>query len=97
VRIGIKFDWYTFTAANADKIYSIQWVDTDEYGAYTPVPTCDIKVTAYQSDRAATFFTDKDRGSATPQTISGYSGTVYIKVKGYGSTGTYTIRYYTNR
>jgi uncharacterized repeat protein (TIGR02543 family) len=92
--------WYSFTADSA-KTYKILWADSYRSGGYSPTPTCDIKVSAYRSDGTTSFFTEVDdaynsSGSATPQTISGYSGKVYVKVQGYSSsyTGTYAVKYY---
>ncbi|MDR2516767.1 MAG: hypothetical protein LBC88_05230 [Spirochaetaceae bacterium] len=91
-------NWYTFTAASADKIYRIQWADAGQYGAYTPVPMCDIFVTAYQSDKSTVLFSSTDQGFSPARAIPRYAGTVYLKVAGAysfsNSTGTYAIKYY---
>jgi hypothetical protein len=91
-----EVDTYTFTAQSGTT-YNIYWADSSQYGAYNPTPTCNISVTAYQSDLATTFFADQNSAFTTPKTISGYTGTVYLKVKGdWPSTaGTYAIRYTT--
>jgi hypothetical protein len=87
-------DWYTFTAT-AEKIYRIQWADSGQYGAYTPVPTCNINVTAYQSDKTTVLFSTTMEGYSPARAILGYAGTVYLEVEGYDfSSGTYAIRYY---
>ncbi|GAB6392105.1 MAG: Ig-like domain-containing protein [Treponematales bacterium] len=88
-------DWYSFTAA-AGKSYGVQWADSFDYGTYTPAPTGDIVVAGCRSsDRTATLFPQTDYGYSSPQTISGYAGTVYLKVVPYyGGAGTYAIKYW---
>ncbi|GHT55050.1 hypothetical protein AGMMS49982_20560 [Bacteroidia bacterium] len=81
-------DWYTFEATN-NQTYFLTW---DEYGGsgnYTGV----IDVSVYQSDgiTAINGILNAGSGYSAPQIISGYTGTVYIKVK--GSAGTYIIKY----
>jgi hypothetical protein len=88
-------DWYSFTAATG-KSYGVQWADSFDYGTYTPAPTGDVVVAGCRSsDRTATLFPETDYGYSSPQTISGYAGTVYLKVVPYyGGAGTYAIKYW---
>ncbi|MHC6204665.1 CsgG/HfaB family protein [Breznakiellaceae bacterium SP9] len=80
-------DWYKFEATNT-KIYFLTWDDRDGSGTYPS----DIKVSAFESDgsTALSGILNADSGYSSPKTISGYTGTVYIKVT--GSTGTYAIK-----
>jgi len=93
--------WYKFEAASETK-YNVQWKDiyskpdSDDY-------TGDVTVTAYQSDGTANLsgFNKVDSGWTFPKTVSGISGTVYLKVEPYYnsysetySSGTYAIRFY---
>jgi len=90
--------WYKFEAASGTS-YNVQWKDknnklvSDTYTAW-------IKVTAYQSDGTTNISTVNGAtgGWEYPRTVSGLSGTVYLKVEPYSSTpsyaGTYTIRFY---
>ncbi|MDR2501034.1 MAG: collagen-like protein [Treponema sp.] len=83
--------WYRFTAASGTT-YSVSWDDSySGSGTYTG----DLYVSAYKADGTA-LFTDADTAYSTPQTISGYTGTVYLQVKPYGGAsylGTYAIKY----
>jgi hypothetical protein len=85
-------DWYTFTAASG-KTYILQW---DEYGGSGNY-TGSVEVSVFQSDgnTAVNNYLNVNSGYNPPIIISGYTGTVYIKVKGYYSsnTGTYVIKY----
>jgi len=91
--------WYKFEAAS-ETSYRVQWKDkyeksdSDTYTAW-------IKVTAYQSDgttKISNIDESASLGLTLPRTVSGVSGTVYLKVEPYSSNasyaGTYTIRFY---
>jgi len=92
--------WYKFTAAS-ETSYRVQWKDTNEkpdsdnYTAW-------VQVTAYQSDGTTNISTINEStfGYKSPKTVSGVSGTVYLKVEPYDSffgddyPGTYAIRFY---
>ncbi|GHT95244.1 hypothetical protein FACS1894141_3500 [Spirochaetia bacterium] len=91
-------DWYKFEATGG-KTYNLTW---DDKGQGSGNYTCDIKVSAYQSDGSTTLngILNTDSGYSTPKIISGYTGTVYIKVEaiskystGNTTTGTYAIKY----
>jgi hypothetical protein len=88
-------DWYKFEAT-IGHMYILTWDDSDGSGTYAG----DIKVSAYQSDGATVLngISSVDSGYSTPKTISGYTGTVYIKVQGHWSysNGSYIIKYTQN-
>jgi fibronectin type 3 domain-containing protein len=81
--------WYSFTAASAEA-YAITWNDSNLNSG----KTCDIKVSAYASG-GTPIFSEQDIGNASPQPISGQSGTIYLKVEGHNpsSSGAYAIKY----
>jgi hypothetical protein len=87
--------WYKFEATSGTS-YRLQWKDEDVSDDYTAW----IKVTAYQSNGTTNITTvnGATSGWTNPRTISGVSGTVYIKVEPYSSlssyAGTYAIRFY---
>ncbi|GHV88017.1 hypothetical protein AGMMS50267_03770 [Spirochaetia bacterium] len=87
--------WYSFTAASGTS-YEVSWQDSDQKASGASY-TLDVKVTAYAgaSTTAITSFDAVDRGYTTPKTISGQTGTIYLKVVGYNSTtsGTFAIKY----
>ena len=83
-------DWYTFTADTA-KTYNVQWDDSVQG---TSAYTGNVSVYAYKADRTS-FFSGVNSGYTTPQTITGYAGTVYLRVQPSSSSyGTYAIRVY---
>jgi hypothetical protein len=89
---GSQIDWYSFTASSGDT-YTVQW---DDSYLGTSTYSADIRVTAYRADGTA-FFTNIDNGYTTPQTITGYDGTVYLRVTPYSSSsalGDYAVRVY---
>jgi fibronectin type 3 domain-containing protein len=87
--IGKDGKWYQFTASGGT--YAIQW-DESSGGSGTYVAY--INVSAYRSD-GTSFFTREYYGYSTPRTITGYTGTVYLKVEsGLGYGNLYAIRYY---
>jgi hypothetical protein len=86
-------DWYMFTAGGT---YYVSWNDDYEGDEFK---TCDIKVTAYTSNGdIISGFSGADSAYSTPRQLSGQTGTVYLKVQGYGSSdsGTYAIGYSQN-
>ncbi|MDR2500534.1 MAG: collagen-like protein [Treponema sp.] len=85
-----NIQWYQFSAEAANT-YSVQWDDSySGSGTYTG----DVYVSAYKADGTALFM-DEDTAYATPQTFTGYVGTVYLKVMPHSasSLGTYAVRY----
>jgi hypothetical protein len=85
--------WYSF-AATADKLWDIQWNDNADGDSSK---SGNIYVSAYQEDGTA-FFTWVNNGYTSPQQISDYTGTVYVKVRSYtgsasSTTGTYALHY----
>jgi len=93
-----QVDWYKFTAVSGTT-YNVQWADyyqKPDGSTYTG----DIKVSAFTSDGTPiTSIQNTDFGWTTPKTISGVSGTVYLKVEAYvlgsiSKTGTYGIKVY---
>jgi hypothetical protein len=85
--------WYSFTASPGNA-YEVSWDDSYRgSGSYT----ADIEVSAYSSSQTPLFSPQEtvDTAYAAPQQISGYSGTVYLKVQGFNSseTGSYAIKY----
>jgi hypothetical protein len=84
-------DWYSFTAASGTT-YKVQWDDSIQG---TATYSANVNGSAYRADGTA-FFTDLYNSYTTPQTITGYSGTVYLKVTPYfsGPLGTYAVRVY---
>jgi fibronectin type 3 domain-containing protein len=82
--------WYSFTASEGSA-YQVQWNDSYQ-GDRTK--TLDIKVSAFEADGSPIFQT-VDSGWTSPRTVSGVTGTVYLKVEAYssGNTGTYAIKY----
>ncbi|GHU07384.1 hypothetical protein FACS1894151_01630 [Spirochaetia bacterium] len=89
-----EVDWYKFEAVGG-QAYFLTWDESRSGGNHT----CDIKVSAYQSDGSTTLngILNADSGYSAPKIISGYTGTVYIKVEARASwdlpTGTYAIKY----
>ncbi|GHT95258.1 hypothetical protein FACS1894141_3520 [Spirochaetia bacterium] len=87
--------WYSFTAA-AGTDYYVSWEDRDDYASGSSY-TADVRVTAYAgtSTTAISGFSGVDSGYPAPKTISGQSGTIYLKVYGYStdSSGTFAIKY----
>jgi hypothetical protein len=89
--------WYQFTAG-AGKTYEVMW-NTGSYGDGTKTLSL-AKVSAYKSDGVTALFTDITSGwdaLQSSRTISGYTGTVYLKVKGYSDalyTGTFALKYF---
>jgi hypothetical protein len=84
-------NWYSFSATGGS--YSVNWNDSDNgMGPYS----CDIKVSAYTGG-GTNIFSEVDTGT-TPQIISGWPGTIYLKVEGYAptSSGSYAIRVTSN-
>jgi hypothetical protein len=94
-------DWYQFEAASG-QTYSLTWDGKEGswYNGGSGNYTGYIKVSAYQSDGSTALngILNTESGYSSPKTISGYTGTVYIKVQGYSSsyTGTYAIKYTQN-
>jgi hypothetical protein len=85
-----EVDWYKFDAVSTSS-YTITWED---YG--TNGTTADIYVAAYKAD-GTSLFTNDDFSPGTA--ISGYDGTVYVRVMPYSTTGTWLGTYniwYTN-
>jgi hypothetical protein len=97
VNAGNPVDWYSFTATGGT--YNVKWDDrVSGSGTYTNANGGgDIEVTAYKDD-GSELFPRADTAYATPQTISGYSGTVYLKVRPWNGSSTYygdyAIQYY---
>jgi hypothetical protein len=101
-------NWYSFEA-NSSRTYSLFW--DDSAGANSGNYTCDIHVTVFRSNSSTIIngIEDEDNAYNTPKIISGYTGTVYIRIKshygtfgtedgtpGTASTGTYAVRYTMN-
>jgi hypothetical protein len=74
----------------AGTLYEVYWNDSD----WGSGKTCDIRVSAYTSSGSG-IFTNENSAFTTPKTISGQSGTIYLKVEGWnpGNSGTYAIKY----
>ncbi|GHU90879.1 hypothetical protein FACS189476_11300 [Spirochaetia bacterium] len=89
--------WYSFTAA-AGTNYNVSWEDSAQQALGSSY-TADVYVSAYAgtSTTALSGFSMADSGYTTPKTISGQSGTIYLKVMRYAaSTGsTFAIKYTT--
>jgi fibronectin type 3 domain-containing protein len=95
-------EWYTFEAESA-KTYQLMWnVGTARYGDGTKTLRL-AAVSAFKSDGTPLFTGmtdgwDADTYDEKRRSVSGYSGTVYVKVAGYGSvspyTGTYAVKYF---
>jgi hypothetical protein len=92
-------DWYKFTAVSG-KTYLLTWDDgaTPNSGTYTG----DIMVTVYQSDGSTILKGIDCAGNGyASRIISGYTGTVYVKVQAYqqyswstpATPSTYIIKY----
>jgi len=87
--------WYKFDAENGVD-YLVQWDDSSHrFGDYTAW----LRVTAYESDGETNIpaINGAYDGYSMPRTVSGVSGTVYLKVQNYSSDlsgGTYAIRFY---
>jgi len=101
-------NWYNFKA-NSNQTYSLFW--DDSAGVNSGNYTCDIHVTVFRSNKSTVIngIKDEDNAYNTPKTISGYTGTVYIRLKthygtfgtedgthGTSSKGTYAIKYTVN-
>jgi hypothetical protein len=98
--MATQVDWYKFEAVSGTT-YKLQWADSWEKpdgSTYTAV----VRVSAFKSDGTPITGIQKTTlGWKTPKTISGVSGTVYIRVEAYISsingnpyTGTYGIKVY---
>jgi hypothetical protein len=86
-----EVQWYMFTAA-AGTTYRIQWNGAAPQG--DGAKTLPVVVSAYTDD-GALIFEDKTEGWTTPETLSGLTGTVYLKVEGAdGAGGTFALWYY---
>ncbi|MDR2500527.1 MAG: hypothetical protein LBD37_05535 [Treponema sp.] len=85
-----NIQWYQFPAEGGTA-YSVKW--DDSYSGSKNY-TGDVYVSAYQADGSA-LFTKVDTAYAIPQTIAGYTGTVYLRVMPHSasSLGTYAVRY----
>jgi len=91
--------WYKFEA-DSGKTYRVQWETFAEN--HTESWTNDyafITVSVFTNDKELVNFTENYRngsngGWITPGTISGVSGTVYLKVETEGRTGIYNIKLY---
>jgi uncharacterized repeat protein (TIGR02543 family) len=85
-------NWYSFSVTGGS--YSVNWNDSDNG---TGLYSCDIKVSAYTGG-GTNIFGEVDTGHTTPQIISGWPGTIYLKVEGYtpASSGNYDIRVTSN-
>ncbi|GHV72110.1 hypothetical protein AGMMS49928_27750 [Spirochaetia bacterium] len=83
--------WYSFNAV-AGTTYNVQW-DNVSQGEGDLI--ADVIVSAYQDDGTPLFEEVRMRWS-DPQTITGYTGLVYIKVvpRDFYSFGPYGIQYY---
>jgi hypothetical protein len=80
--------WYSFTATGGT--YNVKCDSrSGGSGAYTAY----TYVTAYGSD-GSVLFPETFALYSTPQTISGYTGTVYLKVLGSSTYGTFAIMFY---
>jgi hypothetical protein len=98
-----NFDWYKFEATS-DKTYNLNWDQSQSWGWDSNRGSGNyngsIKVSAYRSDGTTVFndILNVVNGYGTPSIISGYTGTVYIKVQGESAdnTGTYIIKYAEN-
>jgi hypothetical protein len=89
--------WYSFTATGGT--YNIKCDDRygDGSGTYTyENGGGDIDLTAYEDD-GTVLFAAADSNYATPESISGYSGTVYLRVRPFWGMsqyyGNYAIQY----
>jgi len=94
--------WYKFEAAEGCS-YETLWADSAANSAlFSPEPTCNVNVSAYTGDGSLVFlyFEAGNQpflcrpGAAKPETISGITGTVYLRVsaKASGATGTFAIK-----
>jgi hypothetical protein len=83
--------WYSFTAS-AGTSYQVQW-NAQYYGDGTKTLYY-AYVSAFKADGSYIFQQALD-GWTSPRTVSGVTGTVYLKVEAYpsGYTGTYAIKY----
>jgi hypothetical protein len=92
ISISGEVDWYQFTAASGTTYY-VEWDDSyNGSGSYDG----DIRVSAWKADGTPIFTNvDAGYGESYRKTISGYTGTVYLKVVEYNSSyiGTYAIKY----
>jgi hypothetical protein len=79
--------WYQFTSDG--NVYYVSWNDSYD-GDNTK--TVDLRVSAYTSAGVSLFV--EDSGWTAPRSISGQSGTIYVKVEGWSgnSAGTYAIK-----
>jgi fibronectin type 3 domain-containing protein len=82
--------WYQFTASTGTT-YEVQWNDSDGDGT----KTLSASVSAYTSN-GDVIFENESSGWTEPQTVSGLSGNVFLKVQGANSsdTGDYALKYY---
>jgi fibronectin type 3 domain-containing protein len=86
----VDVKWYSFTASEGST-YQVQWnTRYNGDGTYT-LPYANVS--AFTADGDYIFYPTSD-GWTYPQTVSGVTGTVYLKVEAGGSAGTYAIRYY---
>jgi hypothetical protein len=72
--------WYSFVATGG--IYNVKWDDRFNGSGTYASNGADIVVTAYGDD-GSELFAVTGTAYSTPQTISGYTGTVYLKVTPY--------------
>jgi hypothetical protein len=77
--------WYQFTSDGSD--YYVSWNDSYD-GDNTK--TADLVVSAYT--RAGVSLFEGDSGWTTPSSISGQSGTIYVKVDPRWGAGAYAIK-----
>jgi hypothetical protein len=92
ISVSGEVDWYQFTAVSGTTCY-VEWDDAYS-GSYSY--DGDIRVSAWKADGTPIFTNvDNGYGESYRQTISGYAGTVYLKVVEYSSSyiGTYAIKY----
>jgi hypothetical protein len=83
--------WHTFTA-DAGKTYLVRWNGAPPQGEGTK--TLPTSVSAYTED-GSLVFANKTEGWTAPETLSGLSGIVCLKVEGTnGAAGTFAIQYY---
>ena len=96
---GDRADWYQFSASSGST-YRIWWNDSMD-GPTPKTKNGDVVVSAYKADGTVIFGnsnignsnTTVDNGWATSQTITGYTGMVYIRVCPYGNSDTYAGTY----
>jgi fibronectin type 3 domain-containing protein len=81
--------WYRFVSDGGTA--EVSWDDSRQGSGEK---TCDIKVSAYAAG-GDSIFAEADSGHLNPEAISGWSGTIYLKVEGHNKSqhGGYAIRY----